>query len=73
MGLPVQRFQGVSEFEFARFENDCVILSVSGAPVDGTSGTGAGLAGPGSICLSTSGQSYTNTNTKASPTWTANT
>lgn len=53
--------------------NNCWIISVSGAPSNGASGTGAGFAGPGSIAMSTSGQSYTNTNTKASPTWTANT
>lgn len=53
--------------------NDVWIFSISGAPTNGASGDGAGFAGPGSILCSDSGQSYTNTNTKASPTWTANT
>lgn len=45
-------------------------LSGSGAPTNGTSGTGAGKAGPGSVYTRTSnGAKYTNTNTKASPTW----
>lgn len=43
----------------------------SGAPTDGTSGTGAGIAGPGSTYNDYTNQViYTNTNTKASPTWT---
>lgn len=42
-----------------------------GAPTDGTSGTGAGIAGPGSTYMDFTNQVlYTNTNTKASPTWT---
>lgn len=51
--------------------NSVVVLTKAGAPVDGTSGTGAGLAGPGSICIDyTNAKAYINTNTKASPTWT---
>lgn len=43
----------------------------SGAPTSGTSGTGVHLAGPGSTYTDTaSGLIYSNTNTKASPTWT---
>lgn len=50
--------------------NDIVDLSGSGAPSNGTSGTGANEAGPGSTYTRTSnGQRYVNTNTKASPTW----
>jgi len=71
MANPIGRTQGRVQFEYVELGNDVVIFSVSGAPVNGT--TGAGIAGPGSICGSDSGQSYTNTNTKASPTWTANT
>lgn len=42
----------------------------TGAPVDGTSGTGAGLAAVGSMYLrSTTGISYVNIGTKASPVW----
>lgn len=43
----------------------------SGAPTNGTSGTGVGDAGPGSTYWDyTNSQVYINTNTKASPTWT---
>lgn len=42
----------------------------SGAPTNGTSGTGVGYAGPGSFYIRTSnGAVYVNTNTLASPTW----
>lgn len=41
-----------------------------GAPTSGTSGTGAGFAGPGSTYVNTTtGAKYINTGTKASPTW----
>lgn len=44
----------------------------AGAPTSGTSGTGAGWAGKGSLCAdSTNGTLYQNTGTKASPTWTS--
>ena len=49
------------------------LFSGSAAPTDGTSGTGAGWAGPGSIYVrgsTTNSKAYINTNTKASPTWT---
>lgn len=50
--------------------NDIVILKRAGVPVDGTSGTGAGISGPGSICVDyTNANLYVNGNTKASPTW----
>jgi len=43
----------------------------AGVPGGGTTGTGAGWAGPGSICSDLTGKKlYINTNTKASPTWT---
>ena len=42
----------------------------AGAPTNGTSGTGAGLSGPGSLYLDYTNKTlYQNTNTKASPTW----
>jgi hypothetical protein len=45
-------------------------INDSGAPTSGTSGTGAGFAGPGSTYVNTAtGFKYLNTNTKASPTW----
>lgn len=54
-----------------RLVKDVVFLVNDGAPVDGTSGSGAGNAGPGSLFFDTSGKKlYINTNTTASPTWT---
>lgn len=51
---------------------DVWMFSFDAAMVDGTSGTGAGVTGPGSICgNSNDGKAYVNTNTKASPTWVA--
>jgi hypothetical protein len=54
-----------------RFGNNTGIFNKSGSPVDGTSGSFARIAGPGSILMSTSGVAYYNSNTKASPTWVA--
>jgi hypothetical protein len=54
-----------------RFANNIVQLTGTTAPVDGTSGTGVGVAGPGSLYLRTNGTSYTNVGTKASPVWQA--
>ena len=51
--------------------NGVWLLIEAGAPVDGTSGTGASFAGPGSLYIDITGTKiYINTNTKASPTWT---
>lgn len=51
--------------------NDVNIFAGDGAPTNGTSGTRAGTAGPGSLYSDyTNGKLYINTNTKASPTWT---
>lgn len=52
-----------------RTGNSTGLFNTSGAPVDGTSGTLRGVAGPGSILMRTNGSVYVNTNTKASPTW----
>lgn len=52
--------------------NDVQVLTVAGVPVDGTSGTGAGTAGPGSTVHDyTNGNVYVNggAGTKASPVW----
>lgn len=55
----------------ARLSNDIWIIGGLGAPADGTSGTGAGVTGKGSVYASSTGGSlYVNTGTKASPTWT---
>lgn len=43
----------------------------SGAPSNGTSGTLAGYAGPGALLITDEPALYQNTNTLASPTWTA--
>lgn len=52
-------------------ENGIWLLTNAGAPTDGASGTGAGHAAKGSLCIDyTNGVLYINTGTKASPTWT---
>lgn len=52
-------------------KNSVRIFVLAGVPVNGTSGTEAGVAGKGSLVVdSTNGKLYINTNTKASPTWT---
>lgn len=46
------------------------LMDGTGAPTDGTSGTGAGKAAPGSLYLRTDSPNlYVNTGTQASPTW----
>jgi hypothetical protein len=50
--------------------NDVMRVSGAGAPVDGTSGTGAGQTGKGSTYIDvTNANHYINAGTKASPTW----
>lgn len=50
--------------------NDVIILTNAGIPSNGGAGTGAGSAGPGSMCVDyTNANLYINANTKASPTW----
>jgi hypothetical protein len=58
---------------FIRYPHNVNIPRIStGVPTDGTSGTGAGVDGPGSLYINyATGIWYINTNTKASPTWTA--
>lgn len=47
-----------------------IILTNAGAPVNGTSGTGVGVAVPGQLLIdTTNGVLYMNSNTQASPTW----
>ena len=54
------------------FGNGVWLFHKAGVPVDGTSGTGAGWAGKGSLCVDrTNGTLYQNTGTKTSPTWTS--
>jgi len=53
-----------------KLTNDAAILTNAGVPTDGTSGTGVGAAGPGSLCIDiTNSNHYINAGTKASPTW----
>jgi hypothetical protein len=53
-----------------RIRSTVSVLVGTGAPTDGTSGTGAGKAGPGSLYVRTSTPGlYINRGTKASPTW----
>jgi len=64
--------KGVGSFKAGiMFGNGTYLISGASTPSDGTSGTGAGWAGPGSIYTAIdTGELYTNTNTQASPTWT---
>ena len=70
-------YYGARQFfsSYLRFKHSVVLpILGSGAPTNGTSGTGVGKAGPGSLYVDyASGTWYVNTNTKASPTWTAGT
>ena len=53
------------------FGGDAWLFTHSTTPTGGTSGTGVDWAGPGSLCVAVdTGEIYTNTGTKASPTWT---
>ena len=53
------------------FANDFSVLQKAGAPSNGTSGDGAGVASKGSLLSDiTNGKLYINTGTKASPDWT---
>lgn len=52
------------------FKNDIFVYTKAGTPTDGTSGTGAGYGGPGSLCVDyTNKLLYMNEGTKASPAW----
>jgi hypothetical protein len=68
--------KGPVEFKFALIDpaNEVWLFTANGVPVAGTSGTGAGWAGPGSLCIGldvgNSVKLYINTNTRLSPTWT---
>ncbi len=49
--------------------NGVVLFDGTTTPTDGTSGTGAGQAGPGSVYFRTAAKQFVNTGTKGSPTW----
>ncbi len=54
----------------ALINNNIPILTFSGAPTSGTSGTFAGQAGPGAMLIDyVNGNQYVNTGTLASPVW----
>ena len=61
--------QGYAKVGGFSLKNNVKVITGTGAPVNGTSGTGAGIAGPGSFYIRTTGAVFVNTNTKASPTW----
>lgn len=68
--------KGSVEFKGALIDpaNSVWFFTANGVPGGGTSGIGAGWAGPGSLCIGIDSGStyklYINTNTKLSPTWT---
>lgn len=65
--------KGSVEFKWALIDpaNDVWFFTANGVPVAGSSGTGVGWAGPGSLCIDLpDAKLYINTGTKASPTWT---
>lgn len=64
---PVKSFQAWLN---TYLNNYIMLLTGSGAPTDGTSGTGVGDCGPGSSYIDIlTGNIYYNTGTKASPAW----
>jgi len=71
-----RKYPGGQHAGFAAWLNNLMqhnigLYTVDSTPVNGTSGTGAGKAGPGSQLWSTTTKTwYVNTNTTASPTWT---
>lgn len=68
---PQQRVQGtIAADMLALGAAGIVWMAGAGVPTDGTSGTGAGFAGKGSIYSdTTNGKLYVQGNTTASPTW----
>lgn len=72
MGADLFRNLRVPFFPAIQLKNRVRIMTGSAAPSDGTSGTGAGKAGPGSLYLRTNGTMYQNAGTTASPTWVIN-
>lgn len=71
--MGVTQFPKLNLFGMLRdlLNNNVAILPVSGVPTDGTSGSFAGFAGPGTLALDyTNGSLYINSGTKLSPIWT---
>lgn len=62
--------EGVNPEVIGDLGSDCVIARHNAAPVDGVSGTLAGVAGPGSLLIDVTGMNlYINGGTKTSPAW----
>lgn len=75
MGAPNNIVQhekgGIAALGGVAIGTDTWIFQFAGVPVNGTSGTGAGTTGKGSLCTdSTNGTLYINTGTKSSTVWT---
>ena len=69
--LSTQGFVGAQGVQLSR---GVYVFAGAGNPTNGTSGTGAGWAGIGSLYVNaTSGTLFQNTGTKASPTWSTRT
>lgn len=68
--------KGAAGFKFALLdpEAETWLFTTQAAPVNGVAGDGAGWAGTGSLLLRTDAGNaglFINSNTRASPTWTA--
>lgn len=78
MTLPAYKKKGTSRVALVDSDNyqlselaATISLTNAGPPTNGTSGTGFGVAQPGTLLIDiTNGVVYRNTNTLASPTWT---
>lgn len=61
--------EGVNPEVVAEIGDDVVIIRHNAVPTNGVGGTGAGIAGPGSLVITTLGGLYINTGSKDSPAW----
>ena len=61
--------EGVNPEVVAELGANVVIIRHNAVPTNGVDGTGAGIAGPGSLVITTLGGLYINTGSKESPTW----
>lgn len=61
--------EGVNPEVVAELGGDVVIIRHNAVPTNGVDGTGAGVAGPGSLVITTLGDLYINTGSKESPAW----
>ncbi len=65
--MPIRLSRGLVAVGGVILRNGVVLFDSTTPPLNGI--TGAGVAGPGSVCFVTTGDQYTNVGTKASPTW----